>query len=434
MTTVAVIGGGLVGLASAYKLLEGGRFDRVVLLEKEADVGRHQSTHNSGVLHAGLYYAPGSLKARMAVHGLREMVAFCRAHDIAHEQCGKVVVATDESELERLANLYERGQRNGLQGLRRLDATELREIEPHARGIAAVHVPEEGIVDYHAVTQTLKRLISSEGGEVMVGSPVRALRRTGNGWEITAGSTRLAADAIVNCGGLHADRIARLAGETVELRIVPFRGEYYTLRPDRAFLVRNLIYPVPNPAFPFLGVHLTRMIHGGVEAGPNAVLAGSREGYRKRDVRMSDLAEALSFRGLWRFIARYPRVVTYEVARSFSRGLFLRSLQRLVPELRAGDIVRGPSGVRAQAMLPNGDLVQDFQLVVRDDAVHVLNAPSPAATASLAIGGEIARLTEASTGATGATGGTGATGASRPGLAPSLPREDPSFNGERNEG
>src|SRR4051812_30657176 len=279
MATVAVLGGGLVGLASAYKLQLDGRFDRVVLLEKEREVAMHQSTHNSGVLHAGLYYAPGSLKARLAVAGLREMVAFCREHGIAHEQCGKVVVATDESELERLSTLFDRGQKNGLQRLRRIDAKEIREIEPHANGIAAVHVPEEGIADYAGVTQAMKRLITAKGGEVLLNAPVRSLRRLGSGWEGTAGSERVTVSRIVNCAGLHADRVARLAGEATDIRIVPFRGEYYTLRPDRAFLVRNLIYPVPNPAFPFLGVHLTRLIHGGIEAGPNAVLATSREGY-----------------------------------------------------------------------------------------------------------------------------------------------------------
>lgn len=382
-----------MGLASAFKLQQTGRFDRVILIEKEPDVGRHQSTHNSGVLHAGLYYTPGSLKARFAVEGLREMVAFCRTHGIAYEQCGKVVVATEDSELDRLNALYDHGRKNGLAGLERLNTAELREIEPHARGIAAVRVPEEGIVDYAAVCQTLKRLIISAGGEVIVGAPVQSLRRansTGN-WSIRAGTHNLSVTTIVNCAGLHADRIARLAGERTDIQIVPFRGEYYMLRPDRAFLVRNLIYPVPDPAFPFLGVHLTRMIHGGIEAGPNAVLATAREGYRKTDVNLRDFGRALAFQGLWRFIARYPRLVTYEVARSLSSRLFLRSLQRLVPELRAGDIVRGPSGVRAQAVRKNGQLVQDFEMIVRDGAVHVLNAPSPAATAALAIGGEVAR-------------------------------------------
>ncbi len=393
MPTVTVIGGGLVGLASTYKLLLGGQFDRVVLLEKEPDVARHQSTHNSGVLHAGLYYTPGSLKARFAVNGLREMVAFCQEHGVAYDQCGKVVVATEDAELGRLHTLFERGQQNGLSGLRWLDGKELREIEPHAAGIAAVHVPEEGIADYAGVAQAIKRLIVKAGGEVVVSAPVRSLTRSASGWTIRAGAQTLTANTIVNCAGLHADRIARLAGEQTDVRIVPFRGEYYTLRPDRASLVRNLIYPVPNPAFPFLGVHLTRMIHGGVEGGPNAVLAGAREGYTKWQINLRDLGEAITFPGLWHFIAHYPQVVTYELARSFSSRLFLRALQRLVPELRAGDIVPGMAGVRAQAMRGNGELVQDFDMIVRPDAVHVLNAPSPAATASLAIGAEIASWT-----------------------------------------
>ena len=388
MPTVAVIGGGLVGLASAYKLRETGRYDRVVVLEKERDVGMHQSTHNSGVLHAGLHYTPGSLKARFAVAGLREMVAFCREHGIAHEQCGKVVVATSEAQIDRARALLERGRANGLRDLRWLDATELRAVEPHARGVAALHVPEEGIVDYAAVCQVLRQLV----GDVFVGAPVVALKRIASGWRITTGARTIEASFIVNCAGLHADRIARLAGEQPGIQVVPFRGEYYTLRPERAHLVRNLIYPVPDPTFPFLGVHLTRMVHGGVEAGPNAVLAMAREGYRHRTINLRDLAGAMSFPGLWRFVARYPRLVTYEVARSFSRPLFLRSLQTLVPELRADDLVRGPAGVRAQAMRPDGSLVEDFHLIRRDDALHVLNAPSPAATASLAIGGEVARL------------------------------------------
>jgi L-2-hydroxyglutarate oxidase len=386
--TVAVIGGGLVGLASAYKLRATGRYDRVLVLEKEHDVGQHQSTHNSGVLHAGLHYRPGSLKARFALSGLREMVAFCREHGIAHEQCGKVVVATTDAECERARALLGRGTANGLKGLRWLDGKELRDIEPHARGVAAIHVPEEGIVDYAAVCARLRQLV----GDVLVNAPVRRLQRVPGGWQIQAGQHVISATHIVNCAGLHADRVARLAGERPRVQVVPFRGEYYALRPDRAHLVRNLIYPVPNPAFPFLGVHLTRMVHGGIEAGPNAVLALAREGYRRRNVSLRDLAGALGFSGLWRFIARHPRVVTYEVARSFSRSLFIRSLQTLVPTLRAADLVRGPTGVRAQAMRPDGTLVEDFDLIVSDDALHVLNAPSPAATASLAIGAEVARL------------------------------------------
>jgi L-2-hydroxyglutarate oxidase len=388
VASVAVIGGGLVGLASAFKLRATERYDRVFVLEKEHDVGQHQSTHNSGVLHAGLHYKPGSLKARFAVAGLREMVAFCREHGIAHEQCGKVVVAAQESELIRARALLERGQANGLQGLRWLDERDLHEIEPHARGMAAIHVPEEGIVDYAAVCQRLRELV----GDVVVNARVHGLQRTRNGWRIETAAGPFTADIIVNCAGLHADRVARLAGEDPAVQIVPFRGEYYMLRPERADLVRNLIYPIPNPAFPFLGVHLTRMVHGGVEAGPNAVLALAREGYRRGSMNLRDVTAALGFSGLWRFVARYPGIVTYEVARSFSRALFLRSLQTLVPKLRADDLLPGPSGVRAQAMRPDGSLVEDFDFIRRDEALHVLNAPSPAATASLAIGGEVARL------------------------------------------
>lgn len=391
MPTIAVIGGGLVGLSTAFKLRATGLYDRITVLEKERDVGQHQSTHNSGVLHAGLHYTPGSLKARLALAGLREMVAFCREHDIEHEQCGKVVVATSDAEVERARVLLERGRANGLQGLRWLDERELHSIEPHTRGVAAIHVPEEGIVDYAAVCQRLRQLV----GDVLVNAPVSALRRVARGWKITAGAHTIEATAIVNCAGLHADRVARLAGERPDVQVVPFRGEYYTLRAKRAHLVRNLIYPVPDPTFPFLGVHLTRRVHGGIEAGPNAVLALAREGYRWRNVDLRDLFASTTFPGLWRFMARYPRVVTYEVARSFRRSLFVRSLKRLVPELSADDLIRGPTGVRAQAMRRDGSLVEDFSLIRRDDALHVLNAPSPAATASLAIGGEVARLLSA---------------------------------------
>jgi L-2-hydroxyglutarate oxidase len=316
------------------------------------------------------------------------MVAFCREHGVAHEQCGKVVVVTTDLESDRARNLLDRGRANGLQGLEWLDEKQLRDIEPHARGIAAIRVPEEGIVDYAAVCQRLRQLV----GDVIVNAPVRALQRTSAGWKITAGEHTMDATIIVNCAGLHADRVARLAGERPDVQVVPFRGEYYELRPERAHLVRNLIYPVPDPAFPFLGVHLTRRIQGGIEAGPNAVLALAREGYRWRNVNLRDLVGAITFPGLWRFVTRYPRVVTYEVARSFRRELFLRSLQRLVPELRADDLIRGPTGVRAQPLRPDGSLVGDYYLIRREDALHVLSAPSPAATSSLAIGGEIARL------------------------------------------
>ncbi|HEX5830970.1 MAG TPA: L-2-hydroxyglutarate oxidase, partial [Gemmatimonadaceae bacterium] len=393
---VIVVGGGLVGLGAAYKLLRAAPATEVVVLEKEPDVARHQSGHNSGVLHAGLYYVPGSAKARLAVAGIRQMTAFCREHGIAHEICGKLVVATNETEVPRLQELLFRGRRNGLSDLTWLEPSAMREIEPEAAGVAAVRVPEEGIVDYPAVARALAGEIAARGGRVVRGAEVRALRRDGAsesaGWVAETEAGEFAGDLLVNCAGLHCDRVARMAGERPEVRIVPFRGEYYVLRPERQHLVRHLIYPVPDPAFPFLGVHFTRMIGGGVEAGPNAVLAFAREGYRKRDVNVRDLASALGFPGLWRFLARHPAMAWAELRRSFSRELFGVALQRLVPALRADDMVPGGAGVRAQAMRATGELVQDFALVRRPAALHVLNAPSPGATASLAIGDEIVAL------------------------------------------
>jgi L-2-hydroxyglutarate oxidase len=388
---IAVIGGGLVGLAAAYKLQQTLPGARVVVLEKEAGFGRHQSTHNSGVLHAGLYYKPGSLKARLAVEGIREMTAFCRAEGVAHEICGKVVVAVEAAEVPRLRALQERALANGLQGVRWLSVAELREREPHVAGEAALLVPEEGIVDYAAVIAALANRIGAAGGELLTGARVTALARESGRWRIEHGGGTVDADFVVNCAGLHCDRVSALAGEKRTTRIVPFRGEYFELRPERRHLVRHLIYPVPDPQFPFLGVHFTRMINGGIEAGPNAVLAGAREGYRKTDLHPGELLDALTFPGLWRFMRKHGRLCLDEVRRSFSKQLFCASLQRLVPEVRLDDLRPGGAGVRAQAMTPAGELVQDFELIERADALHVLNAPSPAATASLAIGGEIAR-------------------------------------------
>jgi len=385
-----IVGGGIVGLATGIQLQRRHPGAEVVIWEKESGPGMHQSTHNSGVLHAGLYYKPGSTKARLAVQGIREMVAFCKEHGVAHDICGKIVVAVDESELPRLRALFERGQANGLTGLEYLTPGRLREIEPHAAGIAAVRVPEEGIVDYGQVVAKMVEVVRAAGGEFRASSPVSRLERTPRGWEVETPSGTDRCDFLINCAGLHSDRVAVLAGERRETRIIPFRGEYYKLRADRQSLVRNLIYPVPDPTFPFLGVHFTRLIGGGVEAGPNAVLAFAREGYRKRDISVRDLADALGYAGLWRFLGRHARMCRDEVLRSFSRRLFCASLQRLVPDLREEDLEPGVAGVRAQAMTPAGELVQDFMLIARADALHVLNAPSPAATASLAIGSEIA--------------------------------------------
>jgi (S)-2-hydroxyglutarate dehydrogenase len=389
-----VIGGGIVGLAAAYRLGERFPDASITLLEKEDEVGRHQTGHNSGVLHCGLYYKPGSAKARMAVNGIRQMVAFCQENAIPHEVCGKLVVATDETEAARLHDLEKRGRANGLEGLRLLGPEEIREIEPHAAGLAALRVPQEGIVDYPRVCAVLVAKLAERGTRVVTGARVERLRHTDAGWVAHTPAGEFEAGFLINCAGLHCDRVLQIAGERRELRILPFRGEYYKIRPERQHLVRNLIYPVPDPQFPFLGVHFTRLIHGGIEAGPNAVLAFAREGYRKTDFNPRDLFDALTYRGFWRFMRRYPSMCWYEVRRSFSRALFCRSLQKLVPEIQPEDLATGGSGVRAQAISPEGDLVQDFRFVTRPDALHVLNAPSPAATASLAIGSEIVAMVE----------------------------------------
>ncbi len=378
-------------MATAFKLTQRWPAARVTVLEKEETVGRHQSGHNSGVLHAGLYYRPGSTKALLAVSGIQEMVAFCREHDVPHEICGKLVVATDESELPRLHELHTRGSKNGLQGIKLLNHEEMRRVEPHVGGIAALQVPQEGIVDYPKVCTVLLRIIESRGGKIVNRAKVVGLRSNTNIWQVQTTSGDFKADFLINCAGLHCDRVSEMAGEQREVRIVPFRGEYYKIKPERQHLVRNLIYPVPDPQFPFLGVHFTRLIHGGIEAGPNAVLAFAREGYRKSDVKLADLFDALSFSGLWRFLNRHKRMSWDELRRSFSKNLFCESLQKLVPEIRADDLQTGGAGVRAQAMSPTGELVQDFCFVKRPKALHVLNAPSPAATASLAIGEEILR-------------------------------------------
>ncbi len=400
MRDIAVVGGGIVGLATAYTLLESGKAS-VRLLEKEVAVARHQSTHNSGVLHAGLQYQPGSEKARLAREGIRRMTGFCVHHRIPHEICGKLVVAVTEAELPRLDAMLERGRQNGLQGLRRLGPEEVREIEPHARCVAAIHVPEEGIVDYAAVCATLEREIEARGGEILVGAGVRGLRRERGWWHLETPAGEFTSRVLVNYAGLHADRVAEMAGERPGCRIVPFRGEYQRLRPGRDHLVRHLLYPLPEPGFPFLGVHFTRRIEGGIDAGPNAVLAFAREGYDLTTVNLGDLAEALTFPGLWRFAFGHPRMVARELAQSVDPKRFIAAARRLVPEIADDDFVPGgASGVRAQAMLPDGRLLDDFRWVEAEGAVHVVNAPSPAATASLAIAREVAdralaRLAEA---------------------------------------
>jgi L-2-hydroxyglutarate oxidase len=393
---IIVIGGGIIGLATAYKVSRQFPGATVTVLEKEDAVGQHQTGNNSGVLHAGLYYKPGSLKARLAVSGIREMIAFCRDNNIPHEICGKLVVAVDQTEVGRLESLYQRGQQNGLQGIRKLNGQQMRTIEPNVAGTAALHVPEEGIVDYEKVCEAIRKKIGEHGGKVVTGARVTRLVSRADGWVAITPAGEFEADYLVNCAGLFCDRVSELAGEKREVRIVPFRGEYYKLKPERQFLVRNLIYPVPDPQFPFLGVHFTRLINGGIEAGPNAILAFAREGYRKTDINIGDMFDALTFSGLWKFLGKHKKMSWEEVKRSFSKQLFCASLQRLVPDIRVNDLAPGGAGVRAQAMSRDGELVQDFSLVQRNRALHVLNAPSPGATASLAIGEEIAKMAVAS--------------------------------------
>lgn len=387
---ITVIGGGIIGLATALRLGQKLPGASITVLEKEAGVGQHQSGHNSGVLHCGLYYKPGSMKARLAVTGIRQMIGFCQEHDIPHEVCGKLVVAAKTEEIPRLNDLFERGQQNGLSGLRKLGISEMREIEPHVGGVAAIRVPEEGIVDYPAVCRTLVQCLAAVNGKVVTQAAVTRLRRIGAKWIAETGAGDFESDYIVNCAGLQCDRVCSLAGDKPGLQIVPFRGEYYKLKPERQYLVRNLIYPVPDPRFPFLGVHFTRLMHGGIEAGPNAVLAFAREGYKKSDLSARDFIGTLTYPGFWRFFRKYPRVCFDELRRSFSKELFCKSLNALVPEVRPEDLAPGGAGVRAQAIAPSGEMVQDFRFVKSDRALHVLNAPSPGATASLAIGQEIA--------------------------------------------
>lgn len=395
MTTaydVAIVGGGIVALATARALTERAPRTRLVLLEKEARLAQHQTGHNSGVIHGGIYYRPGSAKARLCVEGGRLLIEFCEAHGIRWERCGKVIVATAPDELPRLQALYERGLANGVPGLALIDPPRLRELEPHARALRAIHAPNTGIVDYREVAAALARDLTGHGVTIETGARVDAVRRTAEGLELVTPRLTVHARALINCAGLYADEIARRAGAAPGVRIIPFRGEYYFLRPERRHLVRGLIYPVPDPAFPFLGVHFTRTVHGDVEAGPNAVLAFAREGYTFGRVNVRELAGTLAYRGFWAMAGRYWRTGAYEMYRSLSRAAFVRALRRLVPDLRPEDVRRGGAGVRAQAVSPDGTLVDDFRIVEAADAIHVLNAPSPAATASLAIGRHIAGL------------------------------------------
>ena len=383
---VVIIGGGIVGLGVALEITRRFPHLRLLLLEKEDRVARHQSGHNSGVIHSGVYYKPGSIKARLCVAGAAAMVEFCRDHGIAHDVCGKVIVAAHADELPRLEELRKRGEANGLTGLRLIGPEELRDIEPHATGLQALVVPSTGITDYAKVCEKYAELISARSGTVITSAVATGIRRQPNEIVVETSRGAFSATALINCAGLFSDRISRMAGDEPGVIIIPFRGEYYDLIPARASLVRSLIYPVPDPRFPFLGVHFTRRISGKVDAGPNAVFALAREGYRHRDINLRDIASSLAFPGFWRMARQHWRSGFDEFRRSLSKPLFVRALQRLVPEASAEDLVPGSAGVRAQALKSDGTLVDDFQFVPSGKVLHVLNVPSPAATASLTIG------------------------------------------------
>lgn len=385
----AIVGGGIVGLATAWELNRRFPAATIAILEKEKEVGEHQTGHNSGVLHSGIYYRPGSLKARLCREGKARMEAFCQEHNVPFEICGKVIVALHEGERERLENIFSRGQANGV-NCSLIGQAQLRELEPNCAGIAAIHVPEAGIVSYGAVARTVARLLPTVGScRVMTSARVTRFVADPGATRIESTAGEVVAKQVINCAGLHSDRVSRLGGIDPQAKIVPFRGEYYELKPERRFLCRNLIYPVPDPAFPFLGVHFTRMIGGSVECGPNAVLAFAREGYRLGKVNLGDLCESLTYSGFLRMALKHWKMGTAELWRSISKRAFVKALRRLMPDLQSEDLIAAPAGVRAQAVEPSGQLVDDFLFRQREGFLSVINAPSPAATASFAIADSI---------------------------------------------
>jgi (S)-2-hydroxyglutarate dehydrogenase len=381
---VAVVGGGIVGLAIAYQITQQFPGRRVVLLEKEATLAAHQTGHNSGVLHSGIYYKPGSLRAINCRAGKQAMEAFCAAEGIPFEICGKVIVALDDTELPALDRLMERGQANGVQ-CTMIDAARLRELEPHAAGVKAIHVAETGIVDYRQVCERLAQRVREREGQVLTGARVRGMTPQPSGVVVHSAAGDVTARCVVTCAGLHCDRVTAMSGQKLDAKIVPFRGEYYALKPSAHHLCRNLIYPVADPKFPFLGVHFTRMIRGGVECGPNAVLAFAREGYRKTDINIADLAETLTYPGFLKMAFRHWRMGMGELWRSYSKRAFVRALQRLLPAIRSEDLEAIPAGVRAQLVARDGSMVDDIVIRENERVLNIGNTPSPAATASLNI-------------------------------------------------
>lgn len=389
---IVIIGGGILGLSTAMQLLERSPQWRVAVVEKEEELATHQTGHNSGVMHSGIYYRPGSRKAQFCVAGLNNMIKFCEENEIEFQQCGKVIVALHESELGRLQDLYERGTANGVRDLEIVGPERLKEIEPHTAGVRALWAPHTGIVDFTKVAAAFANQFQQAGGDIFTGAAVKKITRSTGSVALETTKGALQAKYLINCAGLYADKVASMTGENIGVRIIPFRGEYYTLRQESHHLVSGLIYPVPDPQFPFLGVHFTRNIKGHVEAGPNAVMALRREGYRKRDFSLGDSLGNLAYPGFWKMALKYWKIGMGEVYRSYSRRVFLRDLQRLLPEIQNSDLASGGSGVRAQAVARDGSLLDDFSIIQSGDAIHVLNAPSPGATSSLAIGEHIAGL------------------------------------------
>lgn len=388
-----IIGGGIVGLATALNLLEKRPGIRLLLIEKESSVAAHQTGHNSGVIHSGLYYKPGSLKARNCIEGYHKLLDFCQKYGIEHEICGKIVVATTEEQVPLMQNLYDRGLQNGLTGLEILTPEQLREIEPHVAGVKGIKVPQTGIINYKQVSEKYADLIREKGGEIRLGEKVSSVSERQGLSNVVTDKGSYETTLVINCAGLYSDKVAQLTEkEEIKVRIIPFRGEYYEIKPEKQYLVRHLIYPVPDPNFPFLGVHFTRMIGGGIEAGPNAVLAFKREGYRKTDFNFNELKDTLAWPGFRKVAARYWKTGMGEYYRSFSKSAFTTALQALIPELRKEDLVPGGAGVRAQACDYSGGLLDDFAILENPQAINVCNAPSPAATSSLAIGDTVSGL------------------------------------------
>ncbi len=387
-----VIGGGIVGLSSAYHILQQHPGARIAVLEKESAVAAHQTGHNSGVIHSGIYYKPGSLKAQNCINGYNMMLDFCRTHGIKHELCGKLIVAVDEHELPELEKLYKRGHENGLDKITYVAKEQIAEYEPHLNGVKAIHVPYTGIIDYTEVCEKLAGLVQQAGGEIYLNHKAEDIINEGGTNRVITPTKSFSTHKLINCAGLYCDKVAEMAGEESDTRIIPFRGEYFMLRPEKRYLVKNLIYPVPDPNFPFLGVHFTRMIHGDVEAGPNAVFAFKREGYEKSEVDLVELFESLTWPGFQKVAAKYWKTGMGEFYRSFSKAAFTKALQRLIPDVQEDDLIPAEAGVRAQACDRTGGLLDDFKIIEKPDAIHVLNAPSPAATSSLSIGKTIAEL------------------------------------------